>query len=155
MINYVFRLIESIERRYARLIWMLRLKEVGKNTFFDAGVKIFNPQNISLGMNCTINTGVILQSCEHGKIKLGDNVTISYNSLLLTGGLDLEKFPEYKIHHSKDIVIENNVWIGANAIILPGIQVGTNAVVAAGSIVTKDVPPNVLVAGVPARQINK
>jgi Acetyltransferase (isoleucine patch superfamily) len=53
------------------------------------------------------------------------------------------------------VVIEDDVWIGANAVILPGVRVGTHSVVAAGAVVTKDVPPHSIVAGVPAKVIKK
>jgi acetyltransferase-like isoleucine patch superfamily enzyme len=53
------------------------------------------------------------------------------------------------------VTIEDDVWIGANAVVLPGVRIGTHAVVAAGAIVTKDVPPHSLVAGVPAKVIKQ
>ena len=153
MINNLFIILNGIARRFSKLIWMLRLKEIGKNTVFDIGIRIYNPKNISIGQNCIINSGVILQSCENSNIVLGNNVTISYNSILLTGGLDLDKFPDHRIHFSKDIIVNDNVWIGANTVILPGIQIGSNSIIAAGSVVSKDIPPNVIVAGVPAKII--
>jgi acetyltransferase-like isoleucine patch superfamily enzyme len=55
----------------------------------------------------------------------------------------------------KPIVIKRNAWIGAGATILPGVTVGENAIVAAGSMVTKDVPSNTLVAGVPAKKVKR
>lgn len=143
----------GISRRLTNLIWKIRLKDVGRNTFFDTGVKIYNPQNITIGESCTVNFGVIFQSCGQGKIFVGNNVIISYNSLLLTGGLDLEKFPDAKCHLVKDIFLEDNVWIGAGSIILPGVKIGSNSIVAAGCVVTKDVPSNVVVAGIPAKVI--
>ena len=142
-----------MRRKLSSIIWKKRLKKVGKRTVFDNGVNIYNPQNIAIGENCTVNFGVILQACGQGKIFIGNNVIISYNSLLLTGGLDLEKFPEAKSHLVKDIFVEDNVWIGAGSIILPGVKIGSNSIVAAGCVVTKDVPSNVVVAGIPAKVI--
>ena len=153
MINTLFRILAGISRRYSKIIWGLRLKEIGKNTFFDLGVKIYNPQNITIGYDCVINSGVILQSCEHSHIVLGNNVTISYNSILLTGGLDLDKFPDYRIHFSEDIIVEDNVWIGANCTITDGVRIGRDAVIAANSVVTKDVAPYDIVGGSPAKFI--
>lgn len=151
MINTFFRMLESIGRRYAKFIWSLRLKEVGEDTVFDTGIKIYNPQNIQIGKKCVLNNGVILQSCENGKIVIGDNVTISYNSIFLTCGLKLDKYQESKVHFSKDIVIEDKVWIGANVTILPGITIASGSIIAAGSVVTKDVEAKVVVGGVPAK----
>lgn len=153
MINIFFRMIENIGRRYAKFMWSLRVKEVGENTVFDTGIKIYNPQNIRIGKNCVINSGVILQSCEDGKILVGDNVTISYNSIFLTCGLELDKYQESKVHFSKNIVIEDKVWIGANVTILPGITIASGSIIGAGSVVTKDVEENVVVGGVPAKVI--
>ncbi len=141
----------SLGRRYAKFIWSLRLKEVGNNTNFDTGVKIYNPQNIRIGKNCVLNNGVILQSCENAGIVVGNNVTISYNSTFLTCGLELGKYPESKVHFSKDITVNDNVWIGANVTVLPGITIASGSIIAAGSVVTKDIGPNVVVGGVPAK----
>ncbi|WP_438351679.1 DapH/DapD/GlmU-related protein [Paenibacillus sp. FA6] len=57
--------------------------------------------------------------------------------------------------HSKDIVISDNVWIGRGVLILPGVTIGHNAVIAAGSVVTRDIPANVLVGGTPAKVIRE
>lgn len=155
MINIFFKTLHSLGRRLATFIWKLRLKKVGENTVFDKGVKIYNPQNIRIGKNCVINSGVILQSCKDGIIEIGDNVTLSYQSTLLTCGLELDKYPEEKIHFSNNIVVKDSVWIGANVIVLPGITIGEGSIIAAGSVVTKDVPNGCIVAGVPAKVIKE
>ena len=153
MINIFFRILDSLGRRYAKFIWSLRLKEVGEDTVFDAGIKIYNPQNVCIGSNCVINNGVILQSCENGEIVVGDNVTISYNSIFLTCNLDLDKYQETKVHFSKDIVIEDNVWIGMYCFIGKGVTIGEGSIVARQSVIMKDVPPYSIVAGNPARVV--
>jgi acetyltransferase-like isoleucine patch superfamily enzyme len=61
-------------------------------------------------------------------------------------GMDIEGAP---------IVIEDNVWLGANVVVMPGVTIGKHSVVAAGSVVTKDVPPDTIVAGVPAKVVKK
>jgi acetyltransferase-like isoleucine patch superfamily enzyme len=151
MINIFFRILNGINRRFLKLIWRLRLKSVGNNTIFDRGVKIYNPQNISIGRQCVINNGVILQSCEEGQIIIGNNVTISYNAILLTCGLELDNYQNNKVHFSKDIILEDKVWISANVTILPGVKIASGAIVAAGSVVTKNVESGAIVAGVPAK----
>ena len=70
----------------------------------------------------------------------------------MTGGLNVNEPPPYQ-HYSKPIIIKDGVWIAAGAIILPGITIEENSVIAAGAIVTKDVPANTIVAGNPARKI--
>lgn len=103
-------------------------------------------------------------------VKIGNNVVVMYNSLFMSaGGITIEDgamiaancslisnnhdFKERQILTCKPVVIGKKAWIGANSIILPGVTVGENAVVAAGSVVTKDVAPNTLVGGVPAKFI--
>lgn len=155
MIQLIFRVLNSAARRFANLIWLLRLKEVGEHTIIDNGVTMYNPQTISIGRGVVINKGTILQSSETERILIGNNVTISYNSTFLTRGLDLDKYSVKKVHFSKSIVVYDNVWIGANATILPGITIGAGAIVAAGSLVTKNVEAKVIVAGIPAKIINR
>ena len=68
---------------------------------------------------------------------------------------DSEKRIDQQGISTKEVVLEDDIWVGANAVILPGVTIGTHAVVAAGAIVTKDVPPHSLVAGVPAKVIRQ
>lgn len=83
-------------------------------------------------------------------ITLGDNVQIGPNVTIATDNHDLK---DHYILKCRPVTINNNAWIGANATILPGVTVGENAVIGAGSVVTKDVPANTVVAGNPARVI--
>jgi maltose O-acetyltransferase len=88
-------------------------------------------------------------------ITLGDNVRISRDVMIETAGLNFQdNAPPYP-HISQSIEISRGVWIGARAIILGGIHIGENAVIASGALVNKDVPANVIVAGVPARIVGK
>jgi acetyltransferase-like isoleucine patch superfamily enzyme len=153
MINKLFIISNGIRRRYENLIWKLRFKKVGFNVVFDTGIKVYNPQNVQIGKNCVINNGVILQSCENEEIILGNNVIISYNATILTCSLNTKKFPQEKIHFSSSVIIGDDVWIGANTTILPGVTIGEGAIIAAGSIVTKDISTNCIVGGIPAKVI--
>jgi maltose O-acetyltransferase len=90
------------------------------------------------------------------KVTIGDLVNLGHSVTLLT--IDHEIGNAYKrcgLSHTGPIVIGNGVWIASNAIVLPGLTIGNGAVVGAGAVVTKDVPPNTLVAGVPARAIRE
>ena len=97
-----------------------------------------------------VNSGWQFQ--DQGGIIIGDNALIGPKVVLATlnhGFLPEERSTLYP----KSIVIGNNVWIGANATVLPGVTIGDNAIVAAGAVVTKDVAPNSIVGGVPAKFI--
>lgn len=107
-------------------------------------------KNISIGKNVFINSGCRFQ--DQGGITIGDDALIGHNVVLAT--LNHEIKPEKRKNMvPAPILIGKNVWIGANATILPGITIGDNSVVAAGAVVTKDVPANTIVGGVPAKMI--
>lgn len=106
---------------------------------------------ISVGRNVFIN-----QNCtfyDLGGINIGDDVMIGPNVSLITAGHALEPSLRRSVTIGKPIKIERNVWIGAGSIVIGGVTVGENSVVAAGSVVTKDVPLNTLVGGNPAQVI--
>ena len=107
-------------------------------------------KNIHLGKGVFINSGCKFQ--DQGGIYIGDGALIGHNTVLAT--LNHGLLPEER--HDlipKPIHIGKNVWIGSNSTILPGITIGDNAVIGAGSVVTKDVPDYAVVGGVPAKVI--
>jgi acetyltransferase-like isoleucine patch superfamily enzyme len=106
---------------------------------------------ISVGRNVFIN-----QNCtfyDLGGLDIADDVMIGPNVSIITSGHPVEPSQRRALVVARPIVIERNVWIAAGATIIGGVTVGENSVVAAGSVVTKDVPPNSLAAGNPARVI--
>jgi len=107
-------------------------------------------KNIEIGHDVFINSGCRFQ--DQGKITIGDNSLIGHNVVLATINHDFEA-DNRKTMHLEAVELEKNVWIGASSTILPGVAIGENSVVAAGSIVTKDVPKNTVVAGNPAKII--
>ena len=107
-------------------------------------------KNIHIGNHVYINTGCTMQ--DQGGIYIGDGTLIGHHCMIAT--LNHDFAPEHRHDlHPLPVRIGNNVWIGANVTILPGVSIGDNAVVAAGAVVTKDVPANMLVAGIPAKAI--
>ncbi|WP_334031117.1 DapH/DapD/GlmU-related protein [Burkholderia orbicola] len=108
-----------------------------------AGMKL--GRNVFVNQNCTFY--------DLGGLEIGDDVIIGPNVSLITSGHPVEPSRRRDGVIAKPIVIERNVWIGAGATIIGGVTIGENAVVAAAAVVTRDVPPNTLVGGNPAKII--
>jgi acetyltransferase-like isoleucine patch superfamily enzyme len=122
----------------------------------DKSVTIFPPfysefgKNLTLGKDVFINMGCSFQ--DTGGITIGDGSLIGHNSTLTTlnHGVD----PDGRADMSPaPVVIGRKVWLGAAVTVVPGVTIGAGAIVGAGAVVTKDVPANAIVAGVPARLI--
>lgn len=105
-----------------------------------------------IGARTFINWGLIC--LDVGRVIIGDDVQIGPNVQLLTATHPVDPEPRRnKWEGSRPITIENNVWLGGGVIVCPGVTIGENTVVGAGAVVTKDLPPNVLAVGNPARII--
>lgn len=130
--------------------YMLQLKAFlvfGKRVYAHGNFKVGNSKNVTIGECCSINTGVyILARC---RVQIGNRVTLSARSMLIDSGLDM--YSKQRSHVEGFITLEDDAWIGAGAIILPGVVVGRGSIVGAGSVVTKSVPAHCVVAGNPAR----
>ena len=109
--------------------------------------------SIRVGRNVFINQGCTLNDI--GGIEIGDDVLIGPRVSLITSGHPLDPSQRRRRIVAAPIVIERNVWLGAGATVLHGVTVGEDSVVAAGAVVTRDVPPGTLVAGVPARVVRE
>lgn len=122
----------------------------------DETFKMFPPfytdfgKNITIGRRVFINAGCHFQ--DHGGVTLGDGCLIGHNVVFAT--LNHGTAPEDRgAMYPAPIRLGKNVWVGSNSTILRGVTVGDNAIIAAGSVVTKDVAANTVVGGVPARHI--
>jgi len=113
--------------------------------FTTGGTDISVGRNVFINQNCTFY--------DLGGLDIADDVMIGPNVSLITSGHPIEPAQRRACVIAKPIVIERNVWIAAGAIVIGGVTIGENSVVAAGSVVTRDVPPNSLVGGNPARVI--
>jgi acetyltransferase-like isoleucine patch superfamily enzyme len=109
------------------------------------GIEIHVGRRVFINQNCTLY--------DLAEISIGDDVMIGPNVSIITSGHPVEPSQRRACVVAKPIVIEKNVWIATGAIIIGGVTVGENSVVAAGSVVTRDVPPNTLAGGNPARVI--
>lgn len=132
-----------------------RLSEIIKQPIDPSSI-IFVPFHTNFGQHIKIGRHVFINhDCsflDMGGITLEDNVQIGPKVSLITENHPLDP-TKRKDLDLKAIIIKNNAWLGAGVTILPGVTVGENSVVAAGSVVTKDVAPNTVVAGVPAKFI--
>ena len=124
----------------------------------DESFTMFPPFYTDCGKNITIGKNVFINACccfqDQGGITIGDGSLIGQKVVLATINHGLEP-NKRQLNYAAPIVIGKNVWIGANATILQGVTIGDNAVVAAGAVVTKDVPEDVVVGGIPAKTIKK
>ncbi len=147
-LNNSFHTKEEIQELFFRLI-----DKPVDNTF-----GLFPPfytdcgKNITIGKNVFINEGCCFQ--DQGGIEIGDDCLIGQQVVIATLNHDLNP-AHRKDMFPKPVKIGKNVWVGAHATILSGVTIGDNAVIAAGAVVTKDVAPNTVVAGVPACKVKE
>ncbi|MEU5988211.1 sugar O-acetyltransferase [Spirillospora sp. NPDC047418] len=123
-----------------------------------ADAHIRPPLYVDYGSYITVGSGTFanygLTALDVAPITIGSDVQIGPNVQLLTPTHPLDAAQRRaKLEAAEPIVIEDNVWLGGGAIVLPGVTIGTNSVIGAGSVVTKDVPPNVVAVGNPAKVI--
>jgi galactoside O-acetyltransferase len=132
---------------------------IGDNVQFGPYAQIYaegTDQLIEIGNNASINTNVMLNAAFGGAIKIGDNVLIGPNVVLRTSNHVFSKRDvpiRTQGHKAGKVVIEEDVWLGANVVVLPDVVIGKGAIVGAGAVVTKNVEEYTIVAGVPARKI--
>lgn len=160
MVKKIFRfsrrIFNGVYRRFYKYFVKIQLKQTGVQLICDINVLVYGGENITIGNNVVLNRGVLLQSCEGATIKIGNNVTLSYDVKLLTGNLNYtsDRLSKLERHSVNSIYLNDNVWIGAGSIVLPGVSIANNVVVAAGSIVTKSIETaNALYGGNPAKFI--
>ena len=128
------------------------LGSIGKETWVASTFNCDYGKNIFLGSNVTINFNVTILDIR--KVTIGDHTMIGPGTLITSVGhpLSPKGRREYEAY-AKPVTIENDVWIGGNVVILPGITIGKGSVIGAGSVVTKDIPPFSVAVGSPARVI--
>ncbi|MEG8244083.1 acyltransferase [Pseudomonas paracarnis] len=122
---------------------------VGAKTTVHRKVVFFSFGNCSIGKNCTINYDCYLDN--RAGIRIGDNVNISHNTRIYTQGHDIDDPKSCLV--GKPVVIEDNAWIFPNVMLMPGVTIGTGAVVYPGSLVTRNVEEYSIVGGNPAKHI--
>lgn len=140
--------------RMRAVFWSLFCKKIGKRVYIRGKCNIMSPSNISMGNDVSINHHTTISG--HGKVTIGNFVMVAPNCNILSSN---HAFSNYKISMMKqgvassEVVIEDDVWIGVNAVILSGVRIGRGAIIGANAVVTKDVEPFSIVGGIPARHI--
>ena len=148
MIANIIKLIRKIRQIY----WKYRLGKCGENFCCCSGVTIHSARKISVGNSVRIGERSYLNA--RGGIKIGNNVQFGPQVFIWSSNHNYyspKKLPYDNKQIDKLVTIEDNVWIGYSCIILKGVHIGKNTVIGAGSVVTKDIPQNVIAAGVPCK----
>ena len=144
--------IHHVRRFFYRLFGM----KIGSGSTIHMLARIYDPRYLTIGNDTIIGERATLDGRRQlpnsrGGLTIGDHVDIASEVMIWTSEHDL-KSPSFSAIE-EPVIIEDYVFIGPRAIILPGVTIGKGAVVAAGAVVTKDVPPGVIVGGVPAKEI--
>lgn len=154
---YIFnKFINRIPFTGFRLFLMRGYITIGKHSNVLLNVELLNNslsrRNVIIGDHCIVNSRTLLDG-RIGRLIIGNNVDIARETNIFT----LEHNPNSENHDLRpgDVIIEDYVWIASRVTILPGVRIGRGAVVASNSVVTKDVEPMAIVAGIPARKIGE
>ena len=145
-------LTEALPERQAMLQQLLG--HIGQNAIIEPPFHCVYGRNIYIGDYVFLNFLCTILDCN--EVRIGHHVMLGPSVQIYTAAHLLEAEPRNRgLEVAKPIVIEDNVWIGGAAVLLPGVTIGRNAVVGAGAIVSRDVPANTVVAGNPARVIRE
>jgi acetyltransferase-like isoleucine patch superfamily enzyme len=145
---------------------------VGKGTVVGVRTDIINSANVRIGNNCLLQDAVYIRAGTEGRVTIGDRAALnSFCRLFGHGSIEIGEdtqigpgslitTTEHNYHdelttHFKRVVIGKGAWIGANVTILPGVEIGDSAVIGAGSVVMKNIPPRCVALGVPARVVRR
>jgi maltose O-acetyltransferase len=139
--------------RIRRFYYRFRFLSLGKNLLFSQGIVIHGAPKMKVGSNVVFGENTIIQA--NGDLTIGNNVLVGPGCFIWTVNHDftVDNISLQQKYFLKPVIIEDNVWIGANVKIVAGVKIGTRSVVGMGSVVTRDVEPNSLVAGNPAHFI--
>lgn len=134
---------------FRRFIYRLGGVRIGRGSALHMGIKFYNGHNIRIGKDSIIGEGTVLDGRD--KLIIGDHVDIASEVMIYNAEHDVND-PNFSAI-SAPVEVNDYVFIGPRAIILPGVKIGRGAVIGAGAVVTKDVPEFLIVGGVPAKEI--
>ncbi len=144
--------IDELSFENARAIKQMKL---GKPVPISATARISNGQNITIGSRTNINRYCSLLAGENSKIIMGEDCLTGPGVKIIASKYDVQGRDTIRSYPAdeRDVIIGNDVWLGANVVVLPGVKIGDGAIVGAGSVVTKDVESYAVMVGVPAKKI--
>ncbi|WP_165026249.1 sugar O-acetyltransferase [Dysgonomonas sp. ZJ279] len=149
---YEYNLLHPSKQDERKTLLKKLLSKTGENFIFEPPFYCDYGFNIEIGENFFANMNFVI--LDGAKVCIGDNVFIAPNVGIYTAGHPLDVEQRNKgLEYAYPVTIGNNVWIGAAVTILPGVTIGDNTVIGAGSVVTKDIPSNVLAVGNPCKVI--
>ena len=152
---YEYNATHSSEGKKRQELLKKMLAEVGEGCYIEAPFySNWGGSHVHFGKNVYVNFN--LTAVDDGHIYVGDYVMIAPNVTIATAAHPIEpSLRREAVQYNVDVHIGNNVWIGAGAVILPGVTIGENSVIGAGSVVTKDIPANVVAVGNPCRVLRE
>ena len=138
------------ETEYRKKLLSELFEKVGERIYIEPPFRCDYGSNISIGDNFYANYDCII--IDVNKVKIGNNVKIGPRVCIYTAGHPIEAAVRNSfLEFGKPITIGNDIWIGGNVVINPGITIGSNVVIGSGSVVTKNIPDNVIAAGNPCK----
>lgn len=143
-------LLTWFERRRVRF-YLRQMKSVGQRVVIQPGLRISRPANISLGDDVNIHVNCVMQA--QAPIDIGSRTLIAANCTIVTANHAYSKQGADAMHtiERKPVKIGSDCWLGASVTVLPGVTIGDGAVIGAGSVVTRDLPANMICIGSPAK----
>ncbi len=140
-------------RRYMDYFWqMLAFRAI---PYSKLRVKVHRWRGVKIGKNVMIGPQVVIDDVYPNFVVIEDGVSLAANNYILTHSKPLEYHRNLTESYVAPVIIRKNAWLAINVVVLPGVEIGEGSIVAAGSVVTKDVPPFCMVGGSPAKVIRE
>lgn len=131
---------------------LARCKQVGDSVRLRMPVTIYHPEQLVLGSRIDVGEYVVIRAS--GGVTIGDRVLVAAHAVI-TSRQHPPGLPRFGVTADAPVTIEDDVWIGASAVVLPGVTLGRGSIVGAGAVVTSNVEPFTIVGGVPAKPIGR